>query len=273
MAIKHKFVSPKVDDVDPDTVSPSNWNDDHDAESLVICTGIPAVTPTGKLHIEETRTDLSGAVNSIYQKVIINPSSNGTGNFRNLEVNIETNAGNVNNIAAIRSYRANAYHNGTGIVNTINGVQVAVQNQSTGTVTNMHGDFYAVGNSSTGIITSLYGRRVSISNTGTIDTAYGSYIDYLSNTGTITNAYGLYINQVLGTNKWGIYVNDTSPNYLAGNLEVNGQLKVNGGTIISTKTPASATDTGTAGEVCWDANFVYICVSTNAWKRAALSTW
>lgn len=39
------------------------------------------------------------------------------------------------------------------------------------------------------------------------------------------------------------------------------------------KTPSSATDTGTAGQICWDANFVYVCVATNTWKRSALSTW
>lgn len=39
------------------------------------------------------------------------------------------------------------------------------------------------------------------------------------------------------------------------------------------KTPASATDTGTTGTMCWDANYVYVCVATNTWKRAALTTW
>lgn len=39
------------------------------------------------------------------------------------------------------------------------------------------------------------------------------------------------------------------------------------------RTPASATDTGNAGEVCWDSSFIYVCTATNTWKRAALSTW
>jgi len=37
--------------------------------------------------------------------------------------------------------------------------------------------------------------------------------------------------------------------------------------------PSSASATGTAGEVRWDANYVYVCVATNTWKRSALSTW
>ena len=28
-----------------------------------------------------------------------------------------------------------------------------------------------------------------------------------------------------------------------------------------------------AGDICWDSNYVYICVATNTWKRAALSSW
>ena len=39
------------------------------------------------------------------------------------------------------------------------------------------------------------------------------------------------------------------------------------------QTPASASATGTQGDVCWDANYIYICVSTNTWKRSAISTW
>jgi hypothetical protein len=39
------------------------------------------------------------------------------------------------------------------------------------------------------------------------------------------------------------------------------------------QTPASATATGTAGMICWDTNYVYVCVATNTWKRSALSTW
>jgi hypothetical protein len=39
------------------------------------------------------------------------------------------------------------------------------------------------------------------------------------------------------------------------------------------KTPSSATDTGEAGQICWDADYVYVCVATNTWKRSAITTW
>lgn len=41
----------------------------------------------------------------------------------------------------------------------------------------------------------------------------------------------------------------------------------------TSKTPASATDTGNQGEICWDSDYLYVCTSANVWKRAALSTW
>ena len=43
--------------------------------------------------------------------------------------------------------------------------------------------------------------------------------------------------------------------------------------ILPTLTPASATAAGIAGEVAWDANYIYVCTATNTWKRVAISTW
>ena len=43
--------------------------------------------------------------------------------------------------------------------------------------------------------------------------------------------------------------------------------------IASTSAPATATSTGNAGEIRYDSDYVYICVATDTWKRASLSTW
>lgn len=43
--------------------------------------------------------------------------------------------------------------------------------------------------------------------------------------------------------------------------------------VIPTATPANASATGTTGQIAWDTNYFYVCVGTNTWKRAALSTW
>ena len=37
--------------------------------------------------------------------------------------------------------------------------------------------------------------------------------------------------------------------------------------------PSSASDTGTVGEIRFTSDYIYVCVASNTWKRAALSTW
>jgi hypothetical protein len=44
-------------------------------------------------------------------------------------------------------------------------------------------------------------------------------------------------------------------------------------TLTATSTPSSASDTGTTGQIKWDASYVYVCTATNTWKRAAIATW
>ena len=39
------------------------------------------------------------------------------------------------------------------------------------------------------------------------------------------------------------------------------------------KTPASAGAAGNAGDICWDADYIYVCTATNTWERAAIATW
>ena len=43
--------------------------------------------------------------------------------------------------------------------------------------------------------------------------------------------------------------------------------------ISTANTPASATATGTAGDIRWDADYIYVCVATDTWKRASIATW
>lgn len=43
--------------------------------------------------------------------------------------------------------------------------------------------------------------------------------------------------------------------------------------ITSGSVPATATSTGTAGQVQWDADYIYVCTAANTWKRSPLTTW
>lgn len=58
-------------------------------------------------------------------------------------------------------------------------------------------------------------------------------------------------------------VNDLGPNNTA-----VGQLQVTAPSV-----PATSTSAGAAGTIAWDANFIYVCVATNSWKRVGISSW
>ena len=53
------------------------------------------------------------------------------------------------------------------------------------------------------------------------------------------------------------------------------KLDVNGNSIRirDSKTPTSATSAGHKGEICWDNDYIYVCVETNTWKRIATASW
>ena len=109
--------------------------------------------------------------------------------------------------------------------------------------------------------------------TGTVDFRIQSIdANSAAYSGTVSNhAY------VLTTNNAERARIDSSGMLLVGTSSQSGGalLQVNGDRvrIATAKTPASATDTGTAGEICWDASYVSVCTATNTWKRSALSTW
>jgi hypothetical protein len=70
--------------------------------------------------------------------------------------------------------------------------------------------------------------------------------------------------RIISDGKMGI--NTTSPTCL---LDVNSDII----RLRTAKTPASASDTGNQGDICWDADYIYVCTATNTWKRATLLTW
>lgn len=110
-------------------------------------------------------------------------------------------------------------------------------------------------------------------------------------TATITNEGGdgkgleIAAGSVGSSNATPLHVTDTASNTI---LKVQGdalvgintstpteKLDINGNSIRirSQKTPASASATGTTGAIAWDSSYIYVCVTTNTWKRSALSTW
>ena len=51
-------------------------------------------------------------------------------------------------------------------------------------------------------------------------------------------------------------------------IKTNGNLR-----LVSSSAPATASSTGSEGEIAVDSSYIYVCTATNTWKRASLATW
>jgi hypothetical protein len=146
-------------------------------------------------------------------------------------------------------------------------------------------------NATSSIITSTF-----TSSTSYVGQSGNTRFGFAGNTATLIFTQGLpfaigtFSNHplVLGTNNTenvrifldgnvGVGTGDNNAGY---KLDVNGTARVQGGSIATqynlsalNTAPASATATGTLGEIRIDANHIYVCTATNVWKRAAIATW
>ena len=76
------------------------------------------------------------------------------------------------------------------------------------------------------------------------------------------------------------YVSGSGDLYASGKIGIGTndpltKLDVNGTSIRirTANTPASATALGAPGEIRWDANYIYICISTDTWRRISHASW
>jgi len=65
---------------------------------------------------------------------------------------------------------------------------------------------------------------------------------------------------------------DYSQSINADTLQVNGNATITG-LLSSPLTTKANNATGTAGQITWDASYIYVCTATNTWKRATLNTY
>ena len=92
-------------------------------------------------------------------------------------------------------------------------------------------------------------------------------------------------NNLINFNSLKVTITDTASSANSKPLEItvggNSKFSVSkaGGLTLASKLnfpsqpPASASATGTTGDIAWDMNYIYVCVATDTWKRAALGTW
>ena len=106
------------------------------------------------------------------------------------------------------------------------------------------------------------GRIASIASVyTTFSTSVGGALAFSTNNGSGTVGEKMRI-----TSTGNVGIGTTSPTTL---LDVNADTV----RVRTARTPASASATGATGEICWDANYIYVCTATNTWRRTAISSW
>ena len=163
---------------------------------------------------------------------------------------------------------------GGNIIGTLIGsISNAVFANTAGTVTtNAQPNITSVGTlsnlSTTGNITTS-GNLVAVNTVsaatvrGVTVQASGNITAGNANISTSVNTLTVNANTVDATNL-------SATSILSNTISTTGNVTVGGTAGSPLKTKASG-DTGTAGQITWDANYIYVCVSTNTWKRAALA--
>ena len=102
-------------------------------------------------------------------------------------------------------------------------------------------------------------------------------VHFVPNSETVFNEDGGDMNfRVEGDNDQNVIFVDAGNDRLGiGTNSPTQKLDINSDSIRirTAKTPSSASDTGTQGQIAWDSDYIYVCVATNTWKRSAISSW
>ena len=185
-----------------------------------------------------------------------------------------TSVNNGDNLGQIRFLGAD----GTGYVDA---AYVGVTCNGVPGTNNMPGRLFFSTNSGTSSVT----ERMCITPAGLVGIGTSSPGKTLDVTGTARVSSVLTMGSYIqGTTQLDLYGDSTSSSGVR--LDSSGRLgigttspttllDVNADTIRvrTARTPASASATGATGEICWDANYIYVCTATNTWKRSTIATW
>jgi hypothetical protein len=110
------------------------------------------------------------------------------------------------------------------------------------------------------------------------NTAVGFDAGRLNNTGS-RNVFLGYAAGRSETTSDNLYISNTNTStpLIKGKFDSSGgnagSVRVYGDLQLTTKTPASASATGTVGTITYDTDYIYICVATDTWKRVGIATW
>jgi hypothetical protein len=175
--------------------------------------------------------------------------------------NSSTNIDTISSTQASKEVTANAFFDASS--------QAATYGRRASTSSGLTWGFYG------GNVCLANGTRALVNNgTLTLSASMTQYIVAAKSTGTVSSSSAT-TNWDDQANYWRLYSVVTNATSVTSWTDYRLAAQFTGAEspILAPNAPASATAAGVAGEIGWDGSFIYLCVATNTWVRAAVLTW
>jgi hypothetical protein len=235
--------------------------------------GIGTASPASKLELRGA----FGTATAAY--TISNDSASAASNIARIDFRLVNTFGGLERSAAIWGLNPNAAANNGGAL------VFGVSANGTATTPSEVARFDQAGN--LGIGTSSPTRRLFVNGSSNLGGSVNSVVigdgTFAVGVASIAAESGARLDiGTAGANPLLFFINNTERARLdsSGNLGIGTSsptavLDVNADKmrLRTAKTPSSATDTGNAGDICWDSSYLYICTATNTWRRIAHASW
>lgn len=167
-------------------------------------------------------------------------------------------------------------------MNATSSVQVGIGHTDDGTNNTLVGSY--ITGDTVAINGTALGTAIEFSGSGSVtvgggDGFYGCYyllndIDFSIMLGTGSDKPTMMLMPGTGPGTYGRVLVGTKTDNATDKLQVAGSIKATQFKLSALNTtPATSGATGKLGDIRIDANYIYVCVATNTWKRSAISTW
>lgn len=185
--------------------------------------GIGTGSPTTKLTVAETRTDLSGSKETFRILSTLAPTGASSAWFYPAHILVQSSGTNQDLTNGIEATISEVDWGDTSTITNAYGLEAISKNVTTGTITYGFGLQGTTSNISTGTITNATAVKGDVNNTGggTVGTAIGGNFSVTNSSGTVTTGIGVKVGSVQGTSKYSLYVSDSNaPSYFASDIGI-----------------------------------------------------
>ena len=237
----------------------------------IINTGVISITPGSGLTATASNGNLTLSVSGYANGTLVAGVTNVGISSNTLSVSnspIISNGVMTVDLATVGTITPGEYTAATVTVDEFGRVTGIANTLSSGTVTSV--EFVpGTGIEITGTNPIIDSGSVTITNSGVTRLNSGPGIQLSGRTGEITVSA---TNPNPGT-VTSVAVTSNTLVVTGGPITSTGTVNIELDAVVSSSAPLTASSAGTTGQIAFSSGYVYVCIATNTWKRAALSTW